>query len=245
MVIDTHAHIWKGSYNENKAELLKAGELYDISKIYISGLGSFFPDEAEISELNHEVYNFMLEQPEKIEGLCYINPRHRNSPDVLKNGIEHFGMSGMKLWVATLCDDPLVFPCVEKCIEYKVPILVHAFHKAVGQLEFESLGEHVANLAVRYPEAKIIMAHLGGNCYNGIKPIENCKNVWVDISGSLFRRDEVDYTVKHVGAERVLFGTDMIGSYLVNLGQIEEANLNNEQRELIYYKNAMKIFDRS
>ena len=157
MVIDMHAHIWKGRYKENKVELLKASELYGISKIYITGLSSYLPDEAEINELNHEVYNFMKEQPKKIEGLCYINPRNKNSLDVLKNGIEYYGMSGMKLWVATLCDDLLVSPYVEKCIDYKVPILVHAFHKAVGQLEFESLGEHVANLAAKYPEAKIIM----------------------------------------------------------------------------------------
>ena len=61
--------------------------------------------------------------------------------------------------------------------------------------------------------------------------------------GSIYRRDEVDYTVERIGAERVLFGTDMTGSYLVNYGQMEEADLTPEERELIYYKNAIKVLN--
>lgn len=241
MIIDIHAHIWKGSYDKDKAEIVKACSLYGISKVYISGLSSLNPDEEEIRELNHEVYKFMQEQPELIEGFCYVNPMHGKCLDDLKKGIEEYGMSGMKLWVATFCDDPRVFPLVEKCIYYRLPILLHSFHKAVGQLENESTGTNVANLARLYPEAKIIMAHLGANCYHGIKAIRNCKNVWVDISGSMFRRDDIDYTVKQIGADRILFGTDMPGPYLTNLGRIEEADLTQEERDLIYYKNALKI----
>lgn len=241
MLIDIHAHIWKGNYARDKAEIVKACSLYGISKVYISGLNSLNPDEEEIKELNHEVYKFMQEQPGLIKGFCYVNPLHKKCLDDLKKGIEEYRMSGMKLWVATFCDDPHVFPLVEKCIEYGIPILVHSFHKSVGQLDNESTGIHVANLARLYPEAKIIMAHLGANCYHGIKAIRNCSNVWVDISGSIFRRGDIDYTINQIGAERILFGTDMPGSFLINLGQIQEAELTQEQRDLIYYKNALKI----
>ncbi|NSW91743.1 MAG: amidohydrolase [Firmicutes bacterium] len=241
MIIDIHAHIWADRYETDKKEIIKACEMYNISKVYISGLRSYYPDKDEISELNYEAYRFMKEYPEHIGGFCYVNPVHDNSINVLKKGIEEYGMSGMKLWVATYCDDPLVFPLVEKCIEYNVPILVHAFKKTINQLEFETTGPNTANLARKYPEARIIMAHLGGNSYHGIKAIRDLKNVWVDISGSIFRRDDVDYTVEQIGVERILFGTDMPGSYLVNLGQIEEANLTPEEKELIYYKNAIKV----
>ncbi len=243
MVIDIHAHIWGGNYETNKKEIIKACELYGISRVYISGLMSYFPDIDEINELNYEVYKFSKEYPKYIGGFCYINPIQDNCIDVLRKGIEEYGMEGMKLWVATYCADPRVFPLVEKCIDYNIPILVHSFHKAVGQLEFETTGIHTANLAQRYPEARIIMAHLGGNAYHGIKAIQKYKNVWVDISGSIYRRDEVDYTVERIGAERVLFGTDMTGSYLVNYGQIEEADLTPEERELIYYKNSIKVLN--
>jgi predicted TIM-barrel fold metal-dependent hydrolase len=245
LIIDIHAHIWTNNYETNKRELIRACELYHITKIYVSALNSQYPDEAEINELNSETARFMKEQPHHIGGFCYVNPCNRNALDVLKKGIEEQGMAGMKLWIATYCDDPRVFPLIEKCIDYNIPILIHSFHKAIGQLDHESVGCHVAGLAMRYPKAKLLMAHLGGNAYNGIKAIQSCPNVWVDISGSLFRRDEVDYTKKMIGANRILFGTDMPGaSFFANLGQIEDADLTPEEKELIYYKNALKILNR-
>lgn len=245
MIIDIHAHIWAGRYEPDKQEIIKACKGYKISKVYVSALKSYYSDQAEIEELNSEVAKFIKEEPDIIGGFCYVNPSNNDALDVLKKGIEEQAMEGLKLWVATYCDDPRVFPLVEQCIEYNIPILIHAFHKAVGQLDHESIGSHVANLASEYPEAKLIMAHLGGNAYNGIKGIRDCPNVWVDISGSLFRRDEVDYTKNLIGAERILFGTDMPGaSWFANLGQIEDADLTPEEKELVYYKNALKILDR-
>ncbi|PYI54850.1 amidohydrolase family protein [Paenibacillus flagellatus] len=245
MIIDAHTHIWGGQYGESTRELLRACDLFGISKLHVSGLKSHYPDEAEVAELNADVARFMKEQPGMVEGYCYVNPAHSNALDVLKKGVEEYGMSGMKLWVATFCDDPRVFPVVEACIDYNIPILIHAFHKAVDQLEFETTGVHVANLARLYPNAKILMAHFGGNCYHGIRAVRDCRNVWHDFSGSPFRRDDVDYAVERVGVDRIVFGSDMPITYLVNYGQVEEADLTAEQKERIYYKNALELFDRS
>lgn len=245
MVIDIHAHLWDGSFDENKREILNACEQYNIDKVYISSLGVQFPSEDEIAGLNRETARFVREAPDRIGGFCYISPVHGSAMHELKKGIEEYGMSGMKLWIATYCDDPRVFPLVEKCIDYHIPILVHAFHKAVGQLECESLGINVAKLAETYPEAKIIMAHLGANCYRELKPVCHLKNVSVDISGSIFRGDDVNYAKKMVGADRILFGSDMPGaSFLVNYGQIKGADLDENERDLIFYKNALKILER-
>jgi predicted TIM-barrel fold metal-dependent hydrolase len=244
MIIDAHAHVWGDQYNESTRILLQACEQYNISKLYVSGLKSHYPDASEIAMLNNDVNRFMKEQPGLVEGYCYINPNHDNALDVLKQGIDEFGMSGMKLWVATLCDDPLVYPLVEQCADYNVPILIHSFHKAVGQLEHESTGVHVARLANRYPEAKFLMAHFGGNGYHGIKAIRDCLNVWSDFSGTYFRRDEVDYAIRQIGVDRIVFGSDITITYLVNVGQVEEAELTPEQKQMIYYHNAIKLFDR-
>lgn len=245
MIIDAHTHIWGGDYDGSVRVLLRACDMFGISRLHVSGLKSHDPDEAEVAALNKDVYRFMNEQPGLVEGYCYVNPAHSNAVDVLKRGIEQYGMSGMKLWVATFCDDPRVFPLVELCIEANIPILIHSFHKAVGQLPFETTGVHVADLANRYPQAKLLMAHFGGNCYHGLKAVRDCPNVWHDFSGSPFRRDDLDYAVEQVGAERIVFGSDMPITYVVNYGQVEEAELTSEQRERIYYKNALELFDRS
>lgn len=246
MVIDMHAHLWESEAEKCKADIVNVCSQFNVSKVMVSSLGGYYPDEAEIHRLNKLTYDFMKEEPGTIEGYCYLNPRHSNSLYTLKRCIEDYGMCGVKLWVATFCDDPLVNPIVEQCIEYKIPILIHAFHKAVDQLRYESLGENVARLAKRYPESKLIMAHLGANGLRELRPIKNLRNVWTDFSGSICRCDGLVYAKKMVGADRLLFGSDMPGiSFLVSYGQLLEADFTKEERENIFGLNALKLFERS
>lgn len=243
MIIDTHAHIWKGQYEQNSNELIESANRYNIDRIYVSGLGELVPDCNEVRELNDNVA-ILMKRDKRIYGYSYINPRLDDAKKELSRGIEELGMSGMKLWVSTFCDDPCVSPIVEQCIKYDVPILVHAFHKAAGQVPNESLGENVANLALRYPESKIIMAHLGANSYRELKSIRKCKNICTDYSGSLFRRDELDYAKETLGIERLLFGTDMdVAPFLLKMGQLDDSNFTLEEKEMILWKNALRVFE--
>lgn len=244
MVIDIHTHLWGERFEEDKRELLKAMELYGIDRIYVSGLNGETPDEAEVDEANRQVAAFMAEHPGRVRGYIYVSPENRNAQDVIRRGVEDAGMDGIKLWISRRCDDPCVYPVAELAIRYNIPILIHAFHKANGQRTHESLGENVANLARRYPEAKLIMAHLGGNCYNGIRAVRTLPNVWVDHSDTIFRGDDLPYTLEALGADRILFGSDMPGSYAVNLGQVQALDMDEEGREKILWKNAEKIFSR-
>lgn len=246
MIIDIHTHVWGGHPEDSKAKLLKAIDRYGLARIYVSALQTYFSDEEEISYLNKLVYDFMQQEPEKIGGAVYLNPKNQNVMDVLKRAIEEQGFEMIKLWCCTTADDPSVDPIMEYAEEAGVPVLFHAFHKATAQVPNETLGYHVANIARRHPKTKILMAHLGGNCYNGIPPIRDCKNVWTDNSGStFFHGDDLNYAIEMLGAERILFGTDMPGCCASNIGQILGADLTEEQRELIFWKNAQKLLDRN
>lgn len=243
MLIDMHAHLWKNGGDSCKRDILSMCETYGIDKVLISSLGCYQPDEEEIQELNDMTRDFMKEQPGRIEGYCYLNPRHTSSLTELRHRIEDDGMCGVKLWVATYCDDPLVNPIAEQCITYQIPILVHAFHKAIDQLPCESLGENVERLAKRYPEAKIIMAHLGANCLRELRMIRDCPNVWVDFCGSISHADDIEYAMRLLGEDRLLFGSDMPGlAFQCSYGQLLEAELTTEQREKIAWKTTSKLF---
>lgn len=127
-----------------------------------------------------------------------------------------------------------------------VPVLLHALHDSVRQPENCSTGVHVANIARRHPGTKILMAHFGGNCYHGIPSVRDCPNVWCDMSGPSFHGDNLNYAVENLGAERVLFGTDMPGaSFITNYAQVMAAELTDAQRELILCKNAEKLLNQS
>ena len=243
MVTDVHAHIMLRGAEAHKKNLLRTAERYGTSRFYISTIDSAeFPDEETIDIDNKVTADFMEEQPDLIKGYVYVNPRNANAMSVLRKGIEEQNMSGLKLWIATYCNDPLAFPIIEKMIEYDKPILLHTFVKAVGQLQCETTSYHVGKLAERYPEAKIIMAHLGGEPYHAIRNVAKYNNVWIDHSGTLVGSNDLDYTVKMVGADRVLFGTDMPIAYASSYGQVLEANLTAEEREKILWKNTAELF---
>lgn len=243
VLIDVHAHIMLSGAEKNKQNLLRTAERYGVNRYYISTLDNAeFPNEEIIDIDNKVTADFIKEQPGLIRGYVYVNPRNANAMDVLCRGMEEQGMSGLKLWIATHCNDPLVFPLVEKMIEYDKPVLIHTFVKAVGQLQCESTSYHVGKLAERYPEAKLIMAHLGGEPYHSIRNVAKYKNVWIDHSGTLVGSDDLNHTVKLVGTDRVLFGTDMPIAFASSYGQVLEAKLTAEEREKILWKNTAELF---
>ena len=246
MIIDIHTHIWGFNPEKDKLDLLAAMDRYGLDRIYVSGLQSKLSDEEEVTRLNGLVYDFMQQEPGKGGGAGDVNPLHSNVVDVGKRAIEEQGFEMIKLGIGTYADHPAVDPIMEYAEQAGVPVLLHTFHKAVGQLENETTGIHVANIARRHPKTKILMAHLGGNCYNGIPAIRDLKNVWVDNSGStFFHGDDLNYTVEQIGVDRILFGTDMTGCCAPNIGQVLGADLTQEQRELIFYKNAQKLLDKN
>lgn len=240
MIVDIHAHLWGNSHQTNKKSILNAAELFNIDRIYISSISSYIPDEEEIETLNDLTAGFMKEEPELIGGFIYLNPRHTNKIDIMKKYIEK-GMQGVKLWVSVLCDNPAVNEIAEECIRQRIPVLVHSFHKATGQLENETTSEHVRNLALRYPELKIIMAHMGGNVYHGLRCVSDLSNVYPDISGTPIGKGEIDYAISQVGEDRLLFGTDMPFGGRQCFAQIEDSNLSKQQKEKVLYKNAGKV----
>jgi len=243
-IIDIHTHLWLGSADNDRAGILKAAEAYGYERVYVSTLGGGSnPTPEQVDACNETSARFIADYPELVRGWVYVNPRHDNKLDVIKRGIEDRRMTGVKLWIATLCDDPLVYPVAEYCIDHKLPVLIHALDKTVGQGEFESVGMNVRNLALRYPELKIVMAHLGGNEYTGIRAIRGCPNVTVDISGVFCRADTLKYAIERIGVDRLMYGTDLSGNmpFWNYIGRVNELKISPADKEKIFRLNAINF----
>lgn len=159
----------------------------------------------------------------------------------LRRGIEEEGAFGLKIWVSP-ADEPCTYRLIEKMIEYDKPTLIHAMHKSVGQLPLESDPKDIAALATRYPEAKIIMAHIGGNFIYSCGAIRDCPNVWTDPSGSYCERGMVERAVFELGAKRILFGTDAPGAeYLNNVAKVMTADISDQDKHAIMYGNGRRL----
>ena len=244
-IIDMHAHLfYDRGLEKEKRIILNNIEKYSISETYVSALSSFFPSEEDVKALNASVLSFVLEEPKYIKGYVYVSPEHKNALYVLRQGIEEQKMIGAKIWVSEYCDAQSVNILAERLIEYKLPFLVHAYKKSTEQCAKESTAINVRNLAMRYPELKIIMAHVDGNCYHGVPLIKNLPNVWVDVSGLTARAGEVEYAVENLGDRRVLFGSDASGcSFAIPYGKVLEACISESSRRKILCENAQRLFD--
>ena len=253
-LIDVHVHLY---LTENMSLedrwRLKYSEEYGIDTLIVSVLGSwgtrtplYSPDPLDFKEGNRKLYEFMRKHngKTKIYGYVTVNQAfEKEAIEEIKKGIEYYGFVGLKILAPFRCTDPSTFKIVEKALEYNVPILIHTYHKRPQKLAGQnpSDSKDVALLSKMYPEAKIIMAHIGGggDWEYALKAIKD-SNAFVDIGGSGCDFGMIEKAVEILGEDRVLFGTDL--NISTGVAKFFEANITENQREKIAWKNAVKIF---
>ena len=244
MIIDAHVHLYPSKRIKDNEELIRQAELSGIDVICVSSLGwrwKYTPTMEECRWANKSVLRFMGMHPDRVLGWCYVNPREEGAVEEVEQRIRE-GMIGVKLWVACKANKPPVFKVVEKAIELDVPILQHSWLKATGNLPNESTPYDVAELARRYPDAKILMAHLGGDWEIGIKAVRPYENVLVDTSGNYPEMGMIEMAVKELGAERVVFGSDAPGrDFRVEVSKVMAAEIEPEERDLILGGNMLRL----
>lgn len=114
-----------------------------------------------------------------------------------------------------------------------VPVLHHAWYKSVADNELESTPADIAKLASRFPDVTIVMAHLGGCRIQGVQDVRKHANVSVDTSGSQPMTGIVEYAVRILGADRVLYGTEAPGrDFASQLGRVFGARISDTARKL-------------
>jgi predicted TIM-barrel fold metal-dependent hydrolase len=206
------------------------------------------PKPDEIKECNDDVLECMRRYPDRILGYCFINPIHyQESIAEIERCVKN-NMIGIKLYNQFKCSDPIVYPVIEKAIELDIPILIHAGYltdppQAANQPNLSHAGDF-AELAKKYPEAILIEAHIGGggDWEWAIKSLRHSPNVYLDTSGSVIDEGIMEMAVRELGAERLVFGTDM--TMEGGVGKVLGAKITESQRENIFWKNMKAILDR-
>lgn len=97
----------------------------------------------------------------------------------------------------------------------------------------------------KYPDAKLIIAHIGS--FEHVDAIAQAihGNIYTDTSGSAsVCNNIVEYAVQRVGSEKILFGTDTY-SLGCQFGRIALSALPQEDMENILWKNAMNMFPKA
>jgi hypothetical protein len=104
-----------------------------------------------------------------------------------------------------------------------------------------------APISRSHPQARIILGHSGVTWRGYEQALETAQaapNTYLDITGSQSHRGILERVVARVGADRVLFGSDM--PYLeaaVSLGRILSAKISDDGKERILRCNFRKLIE--
>jgi predicted TIM-barrel fold metal-dependent hydrolase len=125
----------------------------------------------------------------------------------------------------------------EKAVELDIPISNHS-----STAEDSAA---VGRLAERHPEARIIMAHIGGTWAfrEGIAVARNHDNIWADTSGwPMVAGGIMEVALRELGPSKLVFGIDYplcdIDSWV---SRIERLPVSDDDRERIAWRNAAEL----
>ena len=259
MLIDVHAHFYTERSGRSDWEALNRrrldyGERVGITAVVASILGSYghgsptyFPSREDVEHANARMLDFQREHRGSVFGYCVVNP---NYPDHAQNQIERWldaGMIGVKLAASRRADDLLLDGVARLAGERGVPILHHVWQHRRRDWPGQEASDaaELATLAMRHPETKFILAHLGGggDWAHTLRVVVGVENMWIDLSGSGVDRDMLDGAVRVLGADRLLWGCDLtIDTGWGKLRYLESLGLPDDALAAIRYRNATSIF---
>lgn len=239
--IDSHNHV-NGRWSVE--ELIESADRVGIDKVAISKISGPEPDKFRAS--NDLVLKAMKRYPDRLLGQCFINPVfQKESLEEIDRCMDQGMVQLGELYIFAKISDPLYYPIIEKCIDLKIPIMMHAVaelgalrpHHFTLVKKTASVAADFVEIANRYPEMNFVHAHIGGGgdweyMCKTLQPATNC---YLDTGGSVTDNGMIDFAVKHLGAERLLFSTDI--NYEAGVGKIMAANLTEKQRKMIFYDN--------
>jgi len=209
MIIDCHGHMGAGWFAWWKNEVTEEDfinnymDKYGIDKACVNYWGIYHdPDKG-----NEYIAEFVKRYPDRLIGFACIVPRwYQTAVQEVEKAVNDLDMKGLKLHPAANewhANSPLVFPVVEKAIELNLPMLFHS-----GNDEY-SHPHSLGDLAKRYPEAVIIMAHIGEEAViEGIEVARQYENIFIDTAGCSNLYHILHRAIDRVGEDRILFGSD-------------------------------------
>lgn len=252
---DVHNHVFLSGRRDasdwaDVDHLIEAAEILGIERLFCSRpiTAGVLANRDAVRDVNDTVLAAMRRHPRQIFGYCFVQPGNGAAAlDEIDRCLDA-GMIGIKLYNQFKYTDPVIYPIAEKCIQRGIPFLGHsAYLTDPRTLALQPKTSHALDfcaLSRRYPELLLIMGHVngGGDWEWAIKGLRECRNVYVDTSGSVLEDDTIEQCVRHLGHERVLFATDATMEGCV--GKLLAADLTAEQREDIFWRNFQRILER-
>jgi uncharacterized protein len=238
-VCDCHGHLdhWKGWFRfATDAESMVAR----MDRVGIHALCINKWNCPDIFAGNRDVATAVRRWPDRFFGFVATAPGFGRAvlTDELRRCFDEWGFRGIKVHNAyerLPFRDAIGLPEFEDGLNAvwefaaarRAPVLCHGYVSAA--------------VARRYPEARFLAAHTGG-CRDAVPEYRDLPNVYFDTASSGTMRGNIEYLVEHLGAERVVFGTDMpYADPAYRLGQVITAQVPAAAMRLILGGNMARL----
>ena len=253
MIIDSHAHFSDKAVQIYDASLERCLETMDRLSIdrMIQSLGKALSRRADFEghveecdalfeNSNKRIYSYFIYNPLMTDFCLKLIEDNHNDPAFV----------GIKIHPADVncyADDEAYRPIYETAKKYNLPILSHTWALTSNPKQKFSVPERFERFIQEYPEVNFIFGHSGGRVEGIKKAVEigtRNKNAYYDIAGDIYDRRLIEYIAGHVGADHLLFGSDL-GWFdpASQMGMGLGANLTTEEKALILGGNASRLFN--
>jgi uncharacterized protein len=232
-VVDAHMHV--GEFPLFNVRMDAAGLAETMRHYGIAAGMVFHPDNQYVREV--------VEHLDGAYGLVWANPHREGFVEEAVELFDHPKFLGVKMH--PLLDgyhpnDPAVHPLMEEVVARGLPVLVHCGHPIF------TLPWSIEELAVSFPEAKIILGHMGhGNIVyiNGaIDVAARREHVYLETSG-MPMHTKIAEGVERAGADKVMFGSDApFHEVGVEIRKVQVSGLSDELVDRVLHRNARKLF---
>jgi len=252
--IDVHTHLMAPSLQPEEQEMndcirlaRRAGITRHVllGNLFIGGKNWVQAEPDGIQAVNSHTLKAMARHPDEFIGFCYLNPANPASftQDEITRCVVEGGMKGLKFEAAVKATDRRYDPIMERAQALGITVLHHTWYNVLGATwPTESTPAEAGDLARRFPKVSFIFAHLGGGRERGVRDLVDLPNVCYDTSGSFAETELVEYAVRHLGAERLIFGSDWPGrNFSAQAGRVLGSRLNERERNLVMGGNLARL----
>lgn len=255
-IIDTHTHIFPDSVAERASNNI--GAYYNMPMECNGKITTLFEESPHISyfvvssaatnPLHVQKGNdFILGSARANEcfiPFCSVHPSAEGMFEELER-IVMLGAKGIKIhpdFQRFDIDDPRMIPLYKKMAELKLVVLFH-----VGDENTDaSSPRRLLNVITAVPELTVIAAHMGGyKAWDEAEEMLYGSNVYFDTSDALMclSRERVLAQLRKHPIEKILFGSDFpLVSPKTAFSLFDSLPLTEEQKNMIYFENAAKLF---
>ncbi|MDD4816342.1 MAG: amidohydrolase family protein [Victivallaceae bacterium] len=142
-----------------------------------------------------------------------VHPLDANYADTIRSVAER-GLYGIKIHPEYQNIDiaaPEMEPIWKKCVEYRLPVLIHAGKDIAFKPPFHSDPARIAIVVGKHPGLKLIAAHFGGCLmWDEVERDLLGKPVWLDLSMAIeaLPPERLTAMIRKHGVDRVLFASD-------------------------------------